>query len=176
VDLTGENQHRFKRNRSTSTLSVTLQSKILRAINEGKYGLILNMDLSSAFDVVNIKLLTKRLKVVGLPNDIIGLISKWLDGRSYYICMDGENYIIHSIRLGTVQGSILGPLLYAIYVSPLLDVEDLMTFADDNFIPRFNNNLQELITDMEKSLESITKWLRDSELVVNKTNPKVLSY
>ena len=173
VDLTGENQHGFKRNRSTSTLSVTLQSMISRAINEGKYGLIASLDLSSAFDVVNIKLLIKRLKVAGLPSDIIDLISKWLDGRSYYVCVDGENSIIHSIRLGTVQGSILGPLLYAIYVSPLFDVEDLMTFADDNFIPRFNNNLQELITDMEKSLESITRWLRDSGLVVNKTKTEI---
>jgi hypothetical protein len=44
----------------------------------------------------------------------------------------------------------------------------LLTFADDNFIPRINENLELLINDFTKLLESTTKWLRDSGLVVNK--------
>ena len=173
VDLTGTDQHGFKRNRSTSTLSVALQSMIARAINEGKYGLVSSLDLSSAFDVVNIDLLLKRLKIVGLPSDIIDLISAWLRKRSFFVSVDGENSIIYDLLLGTVQGSILGPLLYAIYVSPLFDVEYLLTFADDNFIPRFSDNIPSLIVDMEKSLEAITKWLRQSGLVVNKIKTEI---
>jgi hypothetical protein len=48
-----------------------------------------------------------------------------------------------------------------------------MTFADDNCIPRFNKDIQQLIIDMQKSLESITKWQRESDLVVNKTQTEI---
>ena len=59
TDITGENQHGFKQKRSTSTLSVKLQSLIARALDEDKYVLVASLDLSSAFDVVNINLLIK---------------------------------------------------------------------------------------------------------------------
>ena len=68
---------------------------------------------------------------------------------------------------GTVQGSILGPIIYAIYVSPLFDLHNLTNFADDNFIIRWSSHMPELISDLERSLEAITKWLRGSGLAVN---------
>jgi hypothetical protein len=53
-------------------------------------------------------------------------------------------------------------------VSPLSDIELLLTFAEDNYIPRFNVSREALITDLENSLEIITNWLHDSGLSVNK--------
>ena len=64
-------------------------------------------------------------------------------------------------------------MLYAIYVWPLFDSEFLVESANDNYIPRFNMNLNALIMNMEKSLESITKWLKDSVLSVNKTKTEI---
>jgi hypothetical protein len=57
-----------------------------------------------------------------LASDVIELISVWLRNRSFYVSVDGSNSITYDILLGTVQGSILGPVLYAIYVSPLSDI------------------------------------------------------
>jgi endonuclease/exonuclease/phosphatase family metal-dependent hydrolase len=173
VDITGHDQHGFKKGRSTSTLAITLQSILARALDEGKYGLVSSLDLSSAFDVVNIDLLLKRLKIVGMPEDLIALVSVWLRNRSYYVSVDGENSIIHDIQLGTIQGSILGPILYAIFVSPLFDVEYFLAFADDNYVPKFGFDQESLIKDMEKALEAITKWMRDSGLAVNKIKTEV---
>ena len=75
--------------------------------------------------------------------------------------------------MGTIQGSILGPILYAIYVSPLFDLEQLTNFADDNFVLGWNNCISALIVDMEKKLEAITKWLKDSGLVVNEAKTEI---
>ena len=97
VDLTGNNQHGFKKSRSTSTLSIQLQSMIARAMDEDQYGMVASLDLSSAFDVVNIDLLIKRLKIVGLPDDVVNLIKVWLINRSFYVSVDGENSILYDL-------------------------------------------------------------------------------
>jgi hypothetical protein len=62
-DLTGVNQQGIKQKRSTSTFSLQLQSLFARALNKGKFVLVSSFDLSSAFDIVNISLLIKRLKM-----------------------------------------------------------------------------------------------------------------
>ena len=77
------------------------------------------------------------------------------------------------IDTGTIQGSRLGPILYAIFVSPLFDVEKMSNYADDNFIIRWDSNLTKLIRDMEKSLEGITKWLKESGLKVNENKTEI---
>jgi hypothetical protein len=74
---------------------------------------------------------------------------------------------------GTIQGSILGPLLYAIYVSPLFDLIRLTIFADDNFVIRWNRCLEALIPDLKKDLETMTKWLKDSGLKVNESKTEI---
>ena len=85
VDITGTNQHGFKRGRSTTTAGLAIQSALARALDEGQYALMANLDLSSAFDVVNINLLLKRMRIVGLPNDIIKLVEIWLKDRKLFV-------------------------------------------------------------------------------------------
>ena len=57
------------------------QSALARALDIGKFALMANLDLSSAFDVVNVKLLMKRMQIVGLPYDVIDLVEIWLSDR-----------------------------------------------------------------------------------------------
>ena len=91
-----------------------------------------SIDLSAAFDLVNTNLLLKRLKIIGLPPDILRLIELWLTKRSFYVNIKEKNSYVIKLIGGTIQGSILGPLLYAIYVSPLFDLLNITNFADDN--------------------------------------------
>ena len=173
LDLTGKNQHGFKRNRSTATAGALLQSIIARAADENNYVVMASLDLSMAFDLVNTELLIKRLKVMGLPNDLVNLIREWLTGRSYYVQVGEDCSVLFDSNTGTIQGSVLGPVLYALFVSPLFDLDDLINFADDNFCVEWNKNLPLLITNLEKRLEMITKWLKESGLVVNESKTEV---
>ena len=166
-DLTGASQHGFKQKRSTTTAGLTIQSILSRALDKNNYALMASIDLSAAFDVVNINLLIKRLKIIGIPTDVIELIEIWLKNRLFYVDIDGNCSYIKSSDSGTIQGSRLGPILYAIFVSPLFDLEKLTNYADDNFIIRWGKVMSELIVNMEKSLEAITKWLKKSGLKVN---------
>ena len=115
MDLTNKDQHGFKRGKITTTAALSIQS----ALDLGQYALLANLDLSSAFDVVNINLLLKRMRIAGLPDDVIRLVEIWLSGRKYYVTVNGTHSFIRLSDLGMVQGSILGPFLYALFVSPL---------------------------------------------------------
>ena len=107
------------------------------------------------------------MKIIGLPDDIIKLVKVWLKDRFYYVDLNGNNSYLFDLLLGTVQGSVLGPVLYAIYVSPLFDIAPLLSFADDSYDVQSNKDKSLLIKDVEKSLETITKWLKKSGLKVN---------
>ena len=167
IDLTNENQHGFKRKKSTSTLAADLLSLIARAVDDEEYVVVASIDLSAAFDLVNVNLLLKRLLIIGLPYDVVSLIAVWLKKRHFFVSLDGSNSICHELRLGTVQGSILGPVLYAIFISPLFEIADMLAFADDNFIPRYGASLEQLVKVVEKDLETIMKWMKSSGLKVN---------
>ena len=125
LDVTNENQHGFKKGKSTSTAGLAIQSALARALDLGEFALLTNLDLSSAFDVVNVNLLLKRMRISGLPGDVVKLVEIWLTDRRYYVSARGNHSFIKISDLGTVQGSILGPFLYALFVSPLFDLTTL---------------------------------------------------
>ena len=138
VDLTKKDQHGFKKGKSTTTAALSIQSALARSLDSGQYALLANLDLSSAFDVVNINLLLKRMRISGLPDDVIKLVEIWLLDRKYYVTVNGRCSFIRLSDLGTVQGSILGPFLYALFVSPLFDMTLLTAFADDKQVVEAN--------------------------------------
>ena len=173
ISLTGTPQHGFKKNHGTSTLGLTVQSLISHALDENNYAIMASLDLSAAFDVVNVELLLKRLNIIGIPSDVVSLIETWLSQRLFYVSINGEDSCLTASETGTIQGSILGPILYAIFVSPLFDLHKISNYADDNFIIRWSRSINDLIIDMQTSLEAIIKWLRQSGLKVNEAKTEM---
>jgi hypothetical protein len=94
IDLTGFEQHGFKKKRSTVTAGLTLQSIIAREMNMDSYVACSSLDLSAAFDLVNLDLLIKRLIIMGIPDDVIQLLEIWLRQRSFYVKANGKNSTI----------------------------------------------------------------------------------
>jgi hypothetical protein len=173
LDLTGKQQHGFKKNKSTATVGTLLQSMIARAADENCFVVMASLDLSMAFDMVNIELLVKRLRIMGMPWDVVRLIREWLVGRSYYIQVGNDSSALFESNVGTIQGSVLGPILYALFVSPLFDLAKITNFADDNFCLVWNREIEALVVDLERKLEMIIKWLRDSGLNVNQSKTEI---
>ena len=104
-----------------------------------------SLDLSAAFDLVNVNLLIKGLKIIGLPKYLIKLIEIWLIDRKFYVEINGVSSRVYESNDGTMQGSVLGPIFYAIIVSPLFDLMQLTNFADDHYIIDFNSHVNVLI-------------------------------
>ena len=89
-----------------------------------------SLDLSAAFDIVNVGLLVQRLKIIDLPKDLNDQLSNWRKTRYLYVTTDGLNSCVHATDIGMVQESILGPILYSKFVSPLFDLTYLNLYAD----------------------------------------------
>jgi hypothetical protein len=85
-----------------------------------------SLDLSAAFDLVNLNLLFKRLNKMGLPKGVISLLEVWLLNRFFYVEANGNNSKVQNSDIGTVHGSIPGPFLYALFIRPLYDLEKLV--------------------------------------------------
>jgi hypothetical protein len=91
-----------------------------------------SLGLSTAFDIVNINILIKCPKTIGIPDGVVDLIGIWLTDQSFYESINGQNSILFDLICSTIQGSILGPIIYAIYVSPLFYLFQLANLADNN--------------------------------------------
>jgi len=150
-----------------------IQSKIAAICDEGKCAAMSSLDLSAAFDVVNRPLLVRRLKVIGLPEGIVASIQDWLTNRLAYCEVGGVTSIMRSIDEGTIQGSILGPLLFAIFVSPLWDLIEATSFADDNYIVVEGHDVAESLRKCKETTEKAILWFKKSGLCVNEQKTEI---
>ena len=157
IDLTGDSQHGFKENQSTVTAALHLQSTIARALDSNNYYVLSSLDLSSAFDVVNRELLFERLKIFGIPEDVRQLIENWLNNRLFYVECGGFTSTIHQDNSGTIQGSVLGPVLFCLFIRPLFEIEELIAYADDNYMGDENDSLELAIQNVKTKTESVIK-------------------
>jgi hypothetical protein len=88
-----------------------------------------------------------------LPKDLVDLAKVWLSDRKFYVDINGQCYAIHESDSDTVQGSDLGSLLHAIFVSTLFDPTNISNFVDDNYVVAWKTVNTNLIVDLEKELE-----------------------
>ena len=173
-DLTGEKQHGFKEKRSTETAGLELQSMISGWCDTGEYVTMTSLDLSAAFDVVDHKLLIKKLKQIGLPKIITAVIGEWLRDRLFYCDINGKTSTLRKITHGTVQGSILGPVLFAIFTRSISkQAKDISTFADDNFILEHHHTLERVIELAKRSICAVSDWLTSIGMKVNETKTEI---
>jgi hypothetical protein len=111
----------LKKYKNTSTACHLFQSLISLTADKKNYVKMASLDPSAAVDLVNVKLLDKRLTIMGLPIHHVNLIRIWLTDRKFYVEVGGSCSTLLDSDTGTVQGSVLGTVLYAICVSPLFD-------------------------------------------------------
>ena len=167
IDLTNSKQHGFKSKHSTITAMLEIQNKMANALDNNEYAALISIDLSAAFDVVDHSLLIKRLQTLNLPTKIINRLNAWLKNRSMYVNVNDSCSIFCDIIAGTLQGSCLGPILFALFISPMYDHSDPITYADDNYTIETGRDLDMTIGRVKMKAERLMKWLSESGMQVN---------
>jgi Reverse transcriptase (RNA-dependent DNA polymerase) len=174
VDLTGENQHGFKKHHSTQTATLEIQAKLADILEQKEKAAVVSLDLSAAFDLVDIELLIKRLDILGIPSKLLNLISNWLNERTAYVEVNSAKSTIFQLNRGTVQGSVLGPTLFALFIRPIYElIECIITYADDNYIIGQGKTDEEALQSAVGIATQVAEWLSKSGMCVNSSKTEV---
>ena len=141
-----------------------------RAIDESKFTAAAFLDISKAFDCVNHDILLSKLACHGVLDHSLVWFTSYLSCRRQKVCMQGLSSMWGEIHVGVPQGSILGPLLFSIYMNDLPTVVqfcELYLYADDMEMHCSNANLAGAEYDMQQNIHSVNSWLYVNLLTVS---------
>ena len=134
--------------------------------NKGLAGAVF-MDLSKAFDCVNHGLLLAKLSAYGLNLDALQLIKSYLTNRKQRVKINSSYSKWETVRIGVPQGSVLGPLLYNLFIIDIFSFAthaQICNYADDT---ADNSDLVIVIRQLENDCSVIVKWFSDNHLKLN---------
>ena len=183
-------QYGFRKLHSTELASLELVDRVRSDIGNGKMPISIFLDLSKAFDTLDHSILLRKLTHYGLSQTAIRWFSSYLIGRRQLVEFDGTKSTLVSISTGVPQGSILGPLLFIIYMNDIHVASDkfnAIIYADDtnllSSLCSFNVNLQgnatnmtELSSNINIELDNIQEWLNINRLSLNVQKTKFMIF
>ena len=126
-------QHGFREKRSCETQLIMLIKDLARSASVGKQTDIILLDFSKAFDKVNLSKLLWKLHQYSIRGHVLDWVRAFLSSRSQRVVIDGEESESIPVRSGVLQGSVLGPILFLIYINDLPEevCSQVRLFADD---------------------------------------------
>lgn len=173
-------QFGFQENSSTEHAILTFVENVIRSFEKGEFTLGVFIDLSKAFDTVNHSILLTKLSYYGIQGTCKKWFASYLQNRKQCISL-GNGLFTKNCNLicGVPQGSILGPLLFLIYVNDLFKaskVLSLIMFADDSNLFHSDKNINDLFKTMNIELNHISEWFKANKLSLNKNKTKFLLF
>lgn len=168
-------QFGFRPHNSTFMPVLNLVDKITLNFENNKHSVGIFLDLTKAFDVIDHNILLKKLKYYGFRGLSYIWLTNYLTNRKQYTEVNNIRSEFRTIKTGVPQGSILGPLLFLLFINDLPNISNLvefLLFADDTNIIASHDNFQDLIHLINIELSNIAEWFKLNKLVVNisKTN------
>ena len=141
-----------------------------KALDEREHVGAVLMDLSKAFDVISHKLLLSKMYAYGVSQDACTLIFSYLSKRHQRVKIGPVRSDWVIIKKGVPQGSILGPLLFNVFMNDIfysIDENSLYNYADDNSLSFWDRSLPVVISKLEHNAETSLKWFTDNQMQAN---------
>jgi hypothetical protein len=173
------NQYGFRKGHSTSMAVSLFVENIYEALEDNEYALGLFLDLSKAFDTVNHEILLQKLSFYGVKGIPLKWFSSYLSDRKQYVVYNGVCSDMKSIECGVPQGSVLGPLLFILYINDLCYQSDVLKnvlFADDaNFLIK-GKKMETIVHILNLEIRRLSDWFKCNKLSVNVNKTKVMLF
>lgn len=178
-DLLYQSQYGFRENHSTIMAVLELINKTIDSLDSKESVIAIFLDLSKAFDTINHKILLSKLAYYGVRGVGYEWMESYLSNRYQYVNYDNHDSTAQSLTCGVPQGSVLGPLLFIIYMNDLphcLNKLKCLLFADDTSCYQTGKNLNQLYTDTNKELLVINDWFLANQLSLNITKSNYMVF
>lgn len=165
-------QHGFRADRSTESAACEFMSQVYGKLDDGQYVAGIFFDLSRAFDCLNIDFVLDKLYVVGIRGHALALMRSYLTERKCCVRVDGNMSQYFEVDTGVPQGSVLGPLIFLIYVNDLYEnVIDgqvaITSFADDTSMVVSARTPEGLRENISKVVQDFDSWCFKNSLILN---------
>ena len=173
-----QNQFGFREKLSTSMALLELIDKLSEAVDDKLTTIGVFIDLAKAFDTVDHGILLRKLQHYGIRGIALDWFRSYLTDREQFVVIGNCESSCARISCGVPQGSILGPVLFLLYINDLNYASKLLQtimFADDTNLFLTGNSLDVIEKQMNDELEVISEWFK-SNLIVSQHNQNILYY
>uniref|UniRef100_A0ABD2WDF7 Reverse transcriptase domain-containing protein n=1 Tax=Trichogramma kaykai TaxID=54128 RepID=A0ABD2WDF7_9HYME len=179
-DLLSPHQHGFRPSHSTQTAILNITERVRSAIDERMVSVLVSFDFSKAFDPIPHRRLLVQLSEIGCDDLSIRWFVDYLSLRSLAVRnADGSHFHLYRTTSGVPQGSVLGPLLFLIYINSLLSIlshSHAIIFADDTQIISHAppSQFRDLVSRMSADANAVHQWALDNGLSLKAQKTRVL--
>ena len=172
-------QFGFRPNCSTELACATLTDHLLHQMDRMNIPINIYLDLSKAFDTLDHAILLKKMKTYGISAQNLSLFDSYLSNRKQYVVYDRGKSNFQTIKTGVPQGSVLGPLLFLIYINDFprsSNIFNFLMYADDTTLYCNLNDIEEGNISLNNELNYITDWLACNKLSLNVNKTKFIVF
>ena len=174
--MISSDQYGFRSNRSCVDAISTVTEYIREAIEKKHTGHACCIDLQKAFDTLDHSIRLKTLNFLGFRGPVNDLLKSYLENRTQYVYHDEKVTKMQTLLTGVPQGSVLGPLLFPIYINALnegIRSSKLALFADETSVIKAGNGKD---ISIEEDINSLTNWFTKNKLSVNLDKYEVVPF
>ena len=166
--LTNPSQHGFLKARSCLTNLLCFLEEITNWVDDGSPVYVIYLDFQKAFDKVPHQRLILKLKSHGMGNSIVNWIEQWLTDRRKRVVIDGEVSTWKSVLSGVPQGSVLGPILFLVYINDLEEgvTGKILKFADDTKLFTKTKEIGDK-KNLQDDIDKLAKWFEKWRVLCN---------
>ena len=178
-NLLHASQYGFRKHFSTEDAMLELQNRILKDLQNNHHTAGIFMDMSKAFDTIDHDILLQKLSYYGIRGTSLNWFYNYLTGRKQYVTIQNKSSTCTSVVTGVPQGSILGPLLFIIYINDISfssKTGNILLFADDASILYRDKNKSALEKNIETDIKNIISWLNCNKLSLNVNKTHLLYF
>lgn len=163
-------QFGFRKSYSASDAIINNIETVLKSLDAGDFVCGIFIDLQKAFDTVDHNTLLSKLKHYGIRGVPFNWFKSFLFSRTQYVTISGHKSSVKKISNGVPQGSVLGPLLFLLYINDLnnaIHYSTISHFADDTSLFHSNKSLKSMTKKVNLDLKSLCHWLSANKISLN---------
>ena len=163
-------QYGFRKLYSTTLALIEFTDNIRKYLDQGHYCISIFVDVTKAFDTVDHDILLEKMNRYGIRGHANNFFRSYLENRCQYTVINGTTSTIENIRCGVPQGSVLGPLFFAIYINDVyksVGRDYIRLFADDTVLTMHGGDLSLLVEQIRQSFKNLYRWCVCNKLTIN---------